>query len=200
MRPSGYSTDAFTDLLFNALLGFTLLFFITILFMNPIAKLGNATLKAEFIISVIWPEHRPDDVDVWVEDPNGQIVSYLRKDAGWLHLDRDDQGVVNDTIVIDGREVIHPINQELVTIRGIVGGEYVVNLYNYANRSREPVPVTVRIEKVNPSLTTVFVDRVVLERENDELTVVRFTLAGDGALVRMNRLPKTLTPYALEGG
>ena len=61
------------------------------------------------------------------------------------------------------------------------------------------MPVTVRIEKVNPSLTTIFVDRVVLERENDELTVVRFTLAGDGTLVRLNTLPKTLTPYALEG-
>ncbi len=167
--------------------------------MNPIAQLGNATLKAEFIISVIWPEHRRDDIDVWVEDPNGEIVSYLQKDAGWLHLDRDDQGVVNDTILIDGREVVHPINQELVTLRGVVGGEYVVNLYNYANRSGQPVPVTVRIEKVNPSMKTVFVDRVVLEEENQELTVVRFTLAGDGSLLRMNRLPKILTPYALDG-
>ena len=59
--------------------------------------------------------------------------------------------------------------------------------------------VTVRIEKVNPTLTTVFVDRVVLEKENDEITVVRFTLAGDGSVVRMNSLPKVLTPYALEG-
>ena len=53
MRHGRYYTDAFTDLLFNALLGFTLLFFITILFMNPIAKLGNAPLKAVFTISVL---------------------------------------------------------------------------------------------------------------------------------------------------
>ena len=59
--------------------------------------------------------------------------------------------------------------------------------------------VTVRIEKVNPSMTTVFVEQVVLQEENEELTVVRFTLAGDGSVVRMNSLPKVLTPYALEG-
>ena len=48
-------------------------------------------------------------------------------------------------------------------------------------------------------MTTVFVEQVVLQEENEELTVVRFTLAGDGSVVRMNSLPKVLTPYALEG-
>ena len=73
--------------------------------MNPIAKLGNATLKAEFIISVLWPEQRPDDIDVWVEDPNGEILSYLRKDAGWLHLDRDDQGVLHQAVLEAGERL-----------------------------------------------------------------------------------------------
>ena len=64
MRPGGYTTDPFTDLLFNALLGFTFLFLIAIMFMNPIAKQGNVSLKAEYIITITWPENRPDDVDV----------------------------------------------------------------------------------------------------------------------------------------
>ena len=95
-RPNNF--DPFTDLLFNILLGFTFLFFITILFINPISKLGNVNLKAEYIITVDWQDNLPDDVDIWVQDPNGEIVSYLKKDAGWLHLDRDDQGIINDVV------------------------------------------------------------------------------------------------------
>ena len=105
MKKRYSSFDPFTDLLFNILLGFTFLFFITMLFINPITKLGNVNMKAEYIITVDWKDSLPDDIDLWVKDPNGEIVSYLKKDAGWLHLDRDDRGVVNDKIIIDGKEL-----------------------------------------------------------------------------------------------
>ena len=42
--------DAFTDLLFNALLGFAFMFFIAFLLINPDAEAGKVELKAEFII------------------------------------------------------------------------------------------------------------------------------------------------------
>ena len=145
-RPNNF--DPFTDLLFNVLLGFTFLFFITILFINPISKLGNVNLKAEYIISVDWKDNLPDDVDLWVEDPNGEIVSYLKKDAGWLHLDRDDQGIINDKVLINDKEVIYPLNREVVTLRGIIPGEYIVNLYLYENKSSLPVDVKVKIERI----------------------------------------------------
>ena len=41
MRPKDrFRSDPFTDLLFNALLGFTFLFLVAIMFMNPEAKTG----------------------------------------------------------------------------------------------------------------------------------------------------------------
>ncbi|MGV6825343.1 MAG: hypothetical protein ACWA5Q_00045 [bacterium] len=195
MRPGGYSTDPFTDLLFNALLGFTFLFLVSIMFMNPIAKLGNVKMKAEYMITITWPDQRPDDIDLWVQDPYGETVSYLKKDAGWLHLDRDDQGNVKDTVMVDGQPVVYPVNQEVVTIRGIVAGEYVVNLYHYEDRSGEPVPVNVKIEKVNPSLQVVFLDDVELQEQYQEKTVLRFTLSGDGSFIGTNRNPKVITHY-----
>lgn len=198
IRRHGYITDPFTDLLFNALLGFTMLFMVTIMFVNPLAKLGSANLKAEYIITLSWPEDVADDIDVWVEDPHGEVVSYLKKDAGWLHLDRDDRGEVNDVIMVDGREVIHRINQEVVTLRGIVSGEYVVNAYYYDRRSQVPLKVTLTLDKVNPTLKTVFVDSVMLDKQDTEHTFIRFTLNGKGELLKLNRLPKPLTPYALE--
>ena len=191
-------SDPFTDLLFNTLLGFTLLFFISIIFMNPIAKLGNINYKAEYIITVIWPENQPDDIDLWVQDPYQETVSYLQKEAGWLNLDRDDRGDLNDTVMINGEKVVHPINQEVVTIRGIISGEYIVNLHYYESQSEQPVRANVKIEKVNPVLRLVFIDQVLLEKVDDEKTVLRFELDGDGEIVGMNRLDKTLTPYRLD--
>lgn len=198
IRRKGYLTDPFTDLLFNALLGFTMLFMITIMFVNPLAKLGSANLKAEYIITLTWAPDVADDIDVWVEDPHGEIVSYLQKDAGWLHLDRDDRGEINDTIMIDGEEVVHRINQEVVTLRGIISGEYIVNAYFYEARSDKPVDVTLTVDKVNPTLKTVFVDRVTMQEQDEEHTFVRFRLDGKGEVQSFSRLPKRLTPYALE--
>jgi hypothetical protein len=167
--------------------------------MNPIAKLGTANLKAEFIITLTWPDNQPDDLDIWVEDPHGEIVSYLQREAGWLHLDRDDRGSLNDTIEINGEKILHPINQEVVTMRGIISGEYVVNVYYYESVTRGPVSATLQIDKINPVLETVFFDRVVLEKQDVEKTVVRFRVSDRGEVVGVDRRPRRLTPYALEG-
>ncbi len=197
-RHNHQTTDPFTDLLFNTLLGFTLLFFISIIFMNPIAKLGNINYKAEYIITASWPEDQPDDVDLWVQSPYQETVSYLQKDAGWLHLDRDDRGDLNDTVTINGREMVHSINQEVVTIRGIISGEYVVNLHYYESKSKQPVRINLKIEKVNPTLRLVFIDQLLLNAVDDEVTALRFELDGNGEWVGMNRLDKVLTPYRLD--
>ena len=191
-------SDPFTDLLFNTLLGFSLLFFISIIFMNPIARLGNVNFKAEYIITVTWPDNQPDDIDIWVQDPNQNLLSYRNSDVGWLHLDRDDQGDLNDKIFIDGVETVYPINQEVVTIRGIVSGEYIVNLQYYKSVTSQPVIATVKIEKVNPSLKVVFVDKVTLQNEDDEITVLRFNLDANGEVASISRLQKLFTNYGLE--
>ena len=191
--------DPFTDLLFNILLAFTFLFFITILFINPITKFGNINMKAEYIITVDWKDSLPDDIDLWVKDPNGEIVSYLKKDAGWLHLDRDDQGIINDKVIIDGKEVTYPINREVVTLRGIIPGTYTVNLYMYDNKSMEPVNAKITIEKVNPTLKLVFFDNVVMKSKDVELTILKFRLDSSGNFTSILSDNETLTPYGLEG-
>ena len=196
--PRHYTTDPFIDLLFNTLLGFTFLFLVSVMFMNPKADKGRVNLKAEYIISVTWPDHLAEDIDLWVRDPLGEIVSYLNKDAGWLHLDRDDRGEINDTITVNGKTQIYPINQEVVTIRGIIAGEYVVNLYYYEQTEANPVEALVKVEKVNPTLQTVFVRKVLMQSQDDERTVVRFELNDEGQIADMNHLPVVLTPYALD--
>jgi hypothetical protein len=184
--------DPFTDLLFNALLGFTYLFLITIMFMNPEAKSGIIDPKAEYIITVTWPDNLPDDVDVWVEDPDGRVIWFRNPAAGLLHLDRDDRGMLNDTITVGGEELANPLNQEVVTLRGVVTGEYVVNVHYYASETKQPVDVTVRLDKVNPVLEVIYYGTVTLEKTGDEKTALRFRIAPDGSVSDINFLPKQL--------
>ncbi len=185
-------SDPFTDLLFNALLGFTFLFLVAIMFMNPEAKTGIIDPKAEYILTVTWEDDSPDDVDVWVEDPEGQIIWFRTPEAGLLHLDRDDRGLVNDTITINGEEVQNPLNQEVVTLRGVVKGEYVVNLHYYASETGKPVDVNVRLAKVNPKLEIVYYGTINLEKRGDEKTAVRFSIGREGEVFGINFLPKSL--------
>ena len=185
-------TDPFTDLLFNALLGFTFLFLVAIMFMNPEAKSGIIDPKAEYIVTVTWEDNSPDDVDTWVEDPDGQVIWFRNPEAGLLHLDRDDRGLINDTITVNGEELQNPLNQEVVTLRGVVKGEYVVNLHYYATETERPVDVNVRLVKVNPKLEIKYYGIVTLDHKGDERTAVRFNIGRDGDITDINFLPKSI--------
>ena len=59
--------DAFTDLLFNALLGFALMFAVAFMLMSTPEKKGKIETKAEYLITVRWEDKHPDDVDAIVE-------------------------------------------------------------------------------------------------------------------------------------
>jgi len=131
--------DPFIDLLFNSLLGFSFLFLVSLLFINPKADKAKVEKQAEYIITATWPKNLADDIDLWMRAPTGHTVSYLQKEVGWLNLERDDRGELNDTLVIDGKEEIHPINQEIITIRKRHAGEYVVNLYYYTAKSKKAI-------------------------------------------------------------
>lgn len=189
------SSDPFTDLLFNALLGFTYLFLIAIMFMNPVAKKGIIDPKAEYIITITWPDNNPDDVDTWVEDPNGNVIWFRNREAGLLHLDRDDRGTANDTITINGEEIQNPLNQEVVTIRGVVPGEYVVNLHYYATETGLPVRATVKVAKVNPALEIVYYGETKLEKKGDEETAVRFVIDKSGRVDQISHLAKSIVIF-----
>ncbi|MFP6680699.1 MAG: hypothetical protein VCB07_00745 [Gammaproteobacteria bacterium] len=189
------TSDPFTDLLFNALLGFTFLFLIAIMFMNPVAKKGIINPKAEYIVTIEWPDNSPDDVDTWVEDPNGNLIWFRNREAGLVHLDRDDRGQINDTITVNGTEIQNPLNQEVVTIRGVVPGEYVVNVHYYATETELPIRVTVKVSKVNPALEIVYYGDTLLEKKGDEKTAVRFVINKSGTVTQVSHIAKSLVVF-----
>ena len=185
--------DPFYDMLFNMLIAFVFLFIVALLAMNPRAlKAGDIPAKAEFIVTLSWPDFNPNDVDAWVEDPSGRVVWFRERESGLMHLDRDDRGMANDTIVVNGHQVVNPLNQEVVTLRGIAPGEYTVNAHLYESKDGKPVEVTVSVVKVNPRAEVVFYGQGTLVRKGDETTMVRFTIRPDGSVGDINTLPKSL--------
>ena len=185
--------DPFYDMLFNMLIAFVFCFIIALLAMNPKAlKAGDIPSKAEYIVTVAWPDNNPNDIDTWVQDPGGNLIWFRQREAGLMHLDRDDRGDANDAIVIDGKRIASPFRQEVVTIRGIVAGEFTVNVQYYDSKNGLPVDVTVSVIKVNPRADVVFHGQLRLARKGDEATAVRFTVRPDGTVTNVNTLPKTL--------
>lgn len=185
--------DPFYDMLFNMLIAFVFCFIVALLAMNPKAlKAGDVPSKAEFIINVSWPDGNPNDIDTWVQGPAGHLVWFRAREAGLMHLDRDDRGLANDVIVVNGAQITNPLNQEVVTIRGIEPGEFTVNLSYYDTKNGEPVEATVSVIKVNPRAEVVFYGALRLERKGDEATAARFTVRPDGGVADVNTLAKSL--------
>ena len=193
-RGAAAGADPFTDLLFNILLGFILLFFLAILFINPAEESGKIDIDAQYVVTVSWPDGSEDDVDTWILDPNGNTVWFRNRSSNLVHLDRDDRGMLNDTIEVSGTQVQNPLNQEVAAIRGVLPGEYVVNVHYYKTVNGASVPVSVKVAKVNPVYTVSYYGTTTLEYEGDEKTAVRFTVTGNGSVANVNQLPKRLVP------
>lgn len=190
--------DAFTDLLFNALLGFAFMFVAAFALIRDPDNSGKVDSKAEVLITVRWPDRHPDDVDTLVEGPEGDLVWYHNRDSGLMHLDRDDRGLYADRIELDGREVSNPINQETVSVRALQPGEYVVNVLHYQANYEAPLPVTIKVEKLNPTVSLVFYGTRELTGMGDEQTAVRFTIDTDGNVSGTSELKKKLLTRAVE--
>ena len=185
--------DPFYDMLFNLLIAFVFCFIVALLAMNPKAlKAGDIPAKAEFIITLSWPDWNPNDIDAWVQGPTGDMVWFRSREAALMHLDRDDRGLSNDTIEVNGKKIVNPLNQEVVTIRGIAPGEYVVNANYYESLDQHPVEVTVSVVKVNPRAEVVYYGQQTLGRKGDEVTMVRFNVLSDGSVSGINTLPKRM--------
>ena len=138
--------DPFSVMLFKALQVVAFLFFLALLAISPEAKDGKIDSKAELLVTMDWPDNHPDDLDLFVQDPAGNIAWYRHREAGFLVLDRDDRGGANDFIVVNGKKISSPIREEIVTIRGVVAGEYTVNVSHFLATTGLPVAAKVKVQ------------------------------------------------------
>ena len=144
---------------------------------NPPAENAEADPPGNLIVAITWPEG-DTDIDLWLYGP-GEIrpIGYSNKSGVLFNLLRDDMG---------DRPDVTKLNYENAYSRGIIAGEYIVNVHAY-RAPIVPVPVDVEIS-VNTGLPgkgtkTIATARVVLRVNGEEKTALRFNLDADGGLV-----------------
>ena len=181
------STIAFVDLLFNILVGFVFLFLVAFLMINPVAKKADIEKKAEFLITMSWPHTSPQDIDLWVMDPHKNKVGFSAKETGLMHLDRDDLGWANDIVNVGGKITLLNQNIENITVRGILPGDYYVSVHFYSLNQliKSPIPVKIRIEKINP-YSILYEGTKYFKTEGQIVNYVRFTVNEQGAVTAID--------------
>ena len=175
------SNLSFNDVLFNALLGFVVLFVLALLLINPITKKSDIPAKAEILIIVEWDNESPDDIDTWVQGPlMGAPISFQNKHSGSMHLDRDDLGRTSDIMMIDGEKIVIKVNREVVSMRGIAKGDYYINIHVYNKPGNsEPTKYTITLLDVNP-YREVYVMQGEVTARGDIVRLPGFTLDEEG--------------------
>jgi hypothetical protein len=180
------STTGFLDLLFNFLLGFVVLFVLLLAIIKVESSKPGLEDQNEFVVTATWDEGSEDDVDLWARDPLGNIVSFRNRETGLMHLQRDDLGRRNDLLTTpEGKEVGSALNQEVLNVRRLLPGQYLINLHLYGRGGDppgEPAHVTVRLTKVNPHRVIAEV-KVQLNSRGDERTALSFELLESGEVL-----------------
>jgi hypothetical protein len=201
------STIGFTDMLFNILVGFAFLFIVAFLLIKPEAKKEDFERKAEFVVVLEWDHDQPDDIDLYVQDPTNSTVHFRLPVTNFMYLDKDDLGYANDIVKnINGTITKVNINREVVTIRGIIPGEYIINAHYYSARkwagrtlatnmnddgitelgkgksTGKKLTVKIELHKVDPYKIWWMGEKTFTSRGQEE-TFVRFTIDQNGKLV-----------------
>jgi hypothetical protein len=205
-RPQYDNGIAFLDLLFNQLLSFALLFLLALLLVKPpTTSDASVKLRAEFVMTMTWPDGALDDIDMWVQLPDGRKVNFRNKDVDYVTLDRDDLGALNDFYTVDGRRELTMMNREMATIRAIVPGRYIVAAHVYAVRDKvedpadrarvwlpaPPLPyaATLEVMKLNPRSTEVLRSTVQVAERGQEAVFAAFDVDADGNVTNVELNP-----------
>lgn len=179
------------DVIMLALAGFMTIVILMLAHINPKAaqSAAEAAPPGNVMIEANWPSELDSDVDLWVQAPGDRPVGYSNKGGAVFNLLRDDLGHQLD---------LSAMNYESSYSRGVVPGEYTVNLHLYRNHATSmDVPVTVVVSvKTDPDARPrqILMTRLTLMRAGEERTVFRFRLDDRGRLVAgsVNSLPRPL--------
>jgi hypothetical protein len=134
---------------------------------------SNVSKKGEFIIQADWSRERNEDIDLWLRNPDDSVTWFRNKETNISMAYRMETG-----------EITPNPNQEIITIRGIHAGEYVLNIHNYRElKGNEPVIVTVTIIKLNPKAELMLKKEILITEKWEQITVTRFIIGSDGSVV-----------------
>lgn len=196
-RPDYGSDLSLLDTVLIVALGFILLFLAAWLQIRPPTESDRAVkMRAEFVLTMTWPDGAFDDVDLWLMVPDGRKVFFRQREVDYVTLDRDDLGIINDFYTDgSGKRAFTPSNREMMTIRAFVPGRYIVAAHVYAQRTTQtdymdgkvwqtvaslPYAATLEVVKLNPALVEVLKSTVQLSEHGQEAVFAAFDVDAEG--------------------
>lgn len=177
MARSRISGTVFRDFTLLMTLGFVAMVVWLLPHMNPPASETDADPPGNVVVAITWPEG-DIDLDLWVTGP-GELapVGYSNKGGVLFNLLRDDLGRLPDAT---------PLNYENAYSRGILAGEYIVNVHCYrCPIVPQRVSVEVSVNDMAPGKATRMIATTSLQltANGQERTALRFKLDATGKLV-----------------
>ena len=145
MRKNNIAIAIYIDLVFNLAAAFIVLFMLVIMLINPIAKQNDIDTVDNLMITLDWNNDSGYDMDLHFKQPDGRVIFFNDRESLLASLERDDLGKTND---VDG----FVVNREVLHIRHLVDGNYVVNVHFYSTPAGEALPQNIEIEfvKIQP--------------------------------------------------
>jgi hypothetical protein len=173
----GGSDTVFRDVILLALSGFVAVVLLLLPHLHPPLEAKEAPPPGNVVIELHWPAEIDADIDLWVEAPGDRPVGYSNKGGRLFNLLRDDLGRFLD---------ITNINYEVAYSRGVIPGEYIVNVHMYRlSPQMTAVPVTIVASiKKGPTdrLRRIATTKLVMSYAGEEKTAIRFSMDNDGLL------------------
>ena len=189
---------AMLDFLFNLVLAFCTLVILLLLVVKTESSKPGVENKNEFILTVQWDDNTNDDVDTWVMDPLGRVISFKNREQPGMFLQRDDVGRANKMVqsqlgaetTIPSKE--NPTNIEVVNFTSWLPGQYNVNLHLYRPDLYRQGNISVRVKliKVNPfSEPAVLTIEIPRAEAGKQITALNFHVDEKGQIKSITRLP-----------
>ena len=179
----------FRDVVLLALIGFVAMVIMLLPHITQAKKQSDRhKAPGNVIVEMHWPSNQTVDVDLWVKAPNEYPVGYWNMGGQTFNLLRDDLGSEGDAT---------DENYEITYSRGIVRGEYIVNVHMYGPLNPDVtvvVTIVVSVRKKYDDARQILKTVVKLDRHNQEETAYRFKLTAEGDLVpgSVNTLRRSL--------
>lgn len=161
------------DLLFNLLLIFVCLFFISFLQIREKKKNENLKYKSNIVITMSWKTN--NDMDLWLLLPDGRKVGYPSREQPPAHLDVD---IVRwKKFEYNGQKFSTKNNEEVISIRDILPGEYTINVhyYNNNNYGSDPIKVQILVQDIQNS-KIIYAGSKIISQPRSETHFVKFTV------------------------
>jgi hypothetical protein len=193
------SNTAFLDIIMNMMMVFMVLFALAALQIRPEVKEKRKPVlptDGKFALVLTWPDKSKSDVDLYVMDPTGRVAFFRQRDVGLMNLEYDDLGQRSDMQDTAHGKIAIEKNMERTILRGVVPGEYVVNVHMYSMLEHEPIDVTVRLFRLIGDDTEIIKKTKRLTFHGHEVTMFRFTLTADNQVRNVNEMERPIVSRA----